>query len=155
MPSEKVRYRRHRKDDNPYFNYIKSDGGRDAMVLNETGLELVTKLASLQCTVEEIASVLNCARSTFSSERNIALFSDAYEKGKNVGKVQIRQKLHERMDKGSDSCIIFGCKAILGMSDSVVPAVDSSTLEGLVRAINKVKDDEEGPQNGAGTEDDE
>jgi len=148
MASER-KYRRHRKDDNPYFKYEKSEGGRDAMVLNDTGLELVTKLASFQCTVDEIASVLDCARSTLSSDRNIVLFTDAYEKGKNVGKVKIRAKLHERMDKGSDSCIIFGCKAILGMSDSVVPAVDSSTLENLVRAIDKIKDAENDAQDGA------
>ena len=135
----------HRDEDNPYFDYIKSDGGRDAMVLNKTGIELVEKLASIQCTTHEIAAILNCNHDTLYTERNSKLFTEAYSKGKLVGKVNVRQKLAERMAKGSDSCIIFSCKAILGMSDRVTPAYENSSLEGLVKAIEEMKseDDEE------------
>ena len=137
--------RKKRAKDNPYFKYVKSGGGRDAMVLNDTGIELVTKLATLQCTVHEIAAILGVTPETLYTERNQELFSEAYTKGKLVGKVNIRQKLADRMGKGSDSCILFACKAILGMSDRTLPAYENSSLEGLVNAINgiKARDDDE------------
>ena len=141
MPS-KPRGKRYREKDNPYFDYKKT-GGRHAMILNEDGLDLVTKLATIHCSIEEIAAFLNCDPTTLWSENNRNIFNTAYTRGKMLGNVKIRQKLADKVNKGSDKCIIFSCKAILGMSDTIPPSYESSALDGLVKAMDRIREDDE------------
>ncbi len=132
--------------DNKYFDYYRNPtgAGQNIMVLNEHGLDTVKKLSAFGTPITEICVFLGCDTKTVYTEYNREIFQEAYQNGKSLGNINLRRSLHERSTKGkSDACLIFSCKSILGLNDRQTPSYDESTLDGLVRALDGIKDDDD------------
>ncbi len=81
--------------------------------------EMVSKLAQLGCSHEEIAGVVGCERSTL--ERN---FAADISKGRSAMKTRLRRLLLRAAERGSAAILIFLAKSILGMQEQVSPQVE-------------------------------
>jgi len=77
-------------------------------------LELVEKLAQIQCTQEEIAEVLGVHRSTLLRNQD---FCDTYKKGIEAGKRSLRRMQWKKASEGSTTMQIWLGKQYLGQSD--------------------------------------
>lgn len=73
---------------------------------------LVEKLASIHCTMAEIASVCDCSVDTL--ERR---FAEAIKKAKDKGKSSLRRLQWESAQKGNNTMLIWLGKQILGQRD--------------------------------------
>lgn len=83
----------------------------------------VEKLASMMCTVEEIANFLGCSRRTL--EKN-AEFHRAFKKGQDVGKMSIRRAQFRKAtdEKHPDTTMLIWLgKVYLGQKDTLVQEV--------------------------------
>ena len=74
--------------------------------------EQVEKLSSFGCTNREIASFFNCSETTLT--RN---YGDFLTKGRDKGKIRLRQLQWKAADKGNVSMLIWLGKQILGQTD--------------------------------------
>lgn len=99
---------------------------------------LVEKLASIHCTMEEIASVCGCSVDTL--ERR---FADVIKRAKNKGKSSLRRHQWELAQKGNATMLIWLGKQLLDQSDKVQQKVDQTTTvtdkTGLEERIEQVK----------------
>lgn len=76
--------------------------------------ELVWKLASMMCTIKEIADVLGLAENTVSKK-----FGDLIEKGRSQGKKALRRAQFEKAVQDKDPrLLIFLGKQYLGQKDA-------------------------------------
>jgi len=82
-------------------------------------LEQVEKLAAIQCTEAEIASVLGVSVRTIERRKQHSDFAEAMERGKARGRVSLRRNLWSLANKGQPAANIFLAKNILGMKDYV------------------------------------
>lgn len=78
----------------------------------ELDLALIEKLASIHCTMEEIASVCNCSVDTL--ERRCA---DLIKKAKDKGKSSLRRLQWEGAQKGQVAMLIWLGKQLLGQKE--------------------------------------
>jgi len=106
--------------------------------------EIVKNLAMIQCTTEEIASVLGVSKDTL--ERR---FAATIKEGRETGRSSLRRHMWKKVEGGNVVMMIWLSKQILGMRDKVdqkietprVPEIDYSkysdqelaSLEALVR----------------------
>lgn len=74
--------------------------------------EVVEKLASIQCTMIEIASVVGCSVDTL--ERR---FADIIKKGQDKGKMSLRRAMFQKANEGNATIMIWLSKQHLGMVD--------------------------------------
>ena len=88
--------------------------GRKAVNID---LEQVEKLCSLQCTDEELASVLGVSARTIERRKSQLAFAEAMVRGKAKGKVSLRRNLWALAAKGNPAANIFLAKNLLGMKD--------------------------------------
>ena len=58
----------------------------------EIDYNLVQELAEIQCTLDEISSVMNISRQTLTKDE---LFNEIYAKGLEVGKKSLRRKMYQ------------------------------------------------------------
>jgi len=72
----------------------------------------VKKLAAIQCSYEEIASVLNCSVSTI-----IRNFDIAIKEGRENGKASLKRLQWKAAERGSVTMMIWLGKQYLGQSD--------------------------------------
>lgn len=74
----------------------------------------VFRLAHIHCTVDEIASVLNCHRDTI-----YARFSDVLRRGHEEGQMSIKRKMHDKAfaGAGDTTMLIWLSKQRLGYKD--------------------------------------
>lgn len=86
-----------------------SKGGRPPKNIDE---EMVEKLASIGCTGDEIAAVLDCCRDTL-----YARFSDSLKKGQNRAKVALRRLQWQSATTGNITMQIWLGKNMLGQSN--------------------------------------
>lgn len=94
---------------------------------------VVEKLASIQCTMIEIAAVVGCSVDTL--ERR---FADTIKTGRAKGRSSLRRLQWEAAQKGSNAMLIWLGKQLLGQSDKLVtmdktPEVESSIAERQAR----------------------
>jgi hypothetical protein len=75
--------------------------------------ELVEKLATIHCSVKEIADIVGCHPDTIRNR-----FSDIIARGKATGKMSVRRKMLETAMTGNATLLIWLSKQWLGMSDS-------------------------------------
>ncbi|MEI8328653.1 MAG: hypothetical protein WCG14_01445 [Chlamydiia bacterium] len=75
--------------------------------------EMVEKLASIGCTGDEIATVLDCCRDTL-----YARFSDSLKKGQNQAKIALRRMQWQAASSGNVTMQIWLGKNMLGQSNS-------------------------------------
>ncbi len=76
--------------------------------------EDVKKLASIGCTISEMASFFECSRDTI--ERR---FAAEVLKGRDGGKTRLRRLMWQSAEKGNAVMQIFLAKNVLGYSDKV------------------------------------
>lgn len=74
----------------------------------------VESLAAINCTVEEIASVLGCSKDTL--ERR---FAAVIKKGKENGRSSLRRMMYEKAKGGNVTMMIWLSKNMLGYSDKI------------------------------------
>lgn len=78
----------------------------------EIDADIVEKLASIHCTMEEIASVCSCSVDTL--ERR---FAEIIKVGKDKGKTSLRRHQWEAAQKGNPALLIWLGKQLLGQKD--------------------------------------
>lgn len=87
----------------------KNKGGRPRKSLD---VEMIEKLASIGCTIEEIASVVGCCRDTLHRR-----FSDTLKKGQDTAKVSLRRMQWRSAATGNVTMQIWLGKNMLGQSN--------------------------------------
>lgn len=81
----------------------------------------VRRLAMINCTMVEIASVVQCSVDTI--ERR---FADVVKEGWSQGRSSLKRMMWESAQKGNTSMLIFLSKQMLGYSDKVEQKVDAT-----------------------------
>lgn len=81
----------------------------------EIDYNLVEKLANIQCTQEEIASVLDITARTLLKDEK---FKEIYEKGRENGKASLRRIQWRHAEKSASMAIFLG-KQYLGQRDNL------------------------------------
>jgi len=90
--------------------------GRKAVNID---LEQVEKLCGLQCTDEELASVLGVSLRTIDRRKSQPPFAEAMARGKAKGRMSLRRNLWALASKGNPAANIFLAKNLLGYKDYV------------------------------------
>lgn len=121
------------------FEKIKTKG-RPRLKLNQFGIEIISKLAGMRCSEEEIASFLEVTVETLHNKENKEAFLECIKKGENIGKVGLRQNLY-RLSKTNPAVCIFLAKNVLGMKDNPEPPIDDNEKIVFVNDIPEVKDE--------------
>lgn len=89
----------------------------------EISLKDVRKLARLQCTREEAAAFLGIRKQTFNTLiQNDERVRDAWEQGKQLGKISLRRKQFKLADDSAPMAIFLG-KQYLGQREIVTQEV--------------------------------
>ena len=94
--------------------------GRPKIEINEDQLE---KLASILCTMEEMASFFGCSVDTL--ERN---FADTIKKGKDKGRMSLRRMQFEKAQTGNTTMLISLGKQLLGQKDKIETSENNDPL---------------------------
>jgi hypothetical protein len=103
-------------------------------------LELVEKLAHIQCTYPEVAATLGLSVDTLLRNKD---FATTYKRGAEGGRKSLRRMQFESANKGNIAMQIFLGKQYLGQSDHVVnevrrlPSLRDMTTEELRQAIDE------------------
>ncbi len=118
----------------------------------EIDLETVKKLASIQCTIREIAYFLNVPESTLKSRKDVMM---EYYKGLEIGKISLRRRQFELANNNVAMSIWLG-KQYLGQSEPTInlglisqplPEFENMSDEELVKLIKekieKIKNEQE------------
>ena len=98
----------------------KNKGGRPKKDIDP---KIVYDLAKIHCTVEEMASILDCTRETLYKR-----FSDIMQKGFDDGKKCLRRKMFEIADKGNVPMMIWLSKQHLSMKDKQPDEVANTVI---------------------------
>ncbi len=85
----------------------------------------IEQLASFGCTNREIASFFDCSQTTLT--RN---YGDFLTKGREKGKIRLRQLQWKAADKGNVTMLIWLGKQILGQSESPM-VMEDELVEGF------------------------
>lgn len=88
----------------------------------EVDMALVGRLAKIQCTEEEIASVIGCSVDTLARQEN---FAEVYKKNKDGGKQSLRRMQWKIAETNPTMAIWLG-KQYLGQTDKVETVTDTS-----------------------------
>lgn len=100
--------------------------------------EAVEKLASIQCTQQEIASFLGCSVDTLQRDET---FCGLYKKGLESGKMSLRRIQFKLAEKNPTMALWLG-KQYLGQKDIVENNITSNgILNELKEALDNVKKD--------------
>lgn len=102
----------------------------------EIDYEIVEKLASIQCTQEEIANFLGLSVRTLQRDEE---FCRLYKKGQENGKMSLRRTQFKIAEKGNASMAIFLGKQYLGQKDVIETdnRHEISKVEELLSKIEK------------------
>ena len=120
------------------FDEVKRGRGRPRKVLNATGIAVVSSLAQVMCTEEEIAACLNTTVETLHSESNYPIFSECYKKGQQQGKTSLRHSQFQLAKINATMAIFLG-KQYLDQSEKTKQEDDSKAqLDKLCDAIRSV-----------------
>jgi hypothetical protein len=92
----------------------RNGSGRKKVDINPGDVE---RLAAIQCTDMEIASVLNVSVRTIERRKSQPAFAEAIERGRARGRVSLRRNLWNLATKGNPAANIFLAKNLLGYKD--------------------------------------
>lgn len=107
----------------------------------EIDYEVVEKLASIQCTQEEIANFLNLSVRTLQRDEE---FCRIYKKGQDNGKMSLRRYQFKLAEKNTSMAIWLG-KQYLGQKDIIE---NTGNQDAKITIVNSLpKDDEDEPNN--------
>lgn len=94
---------------------LPGEGGRPPIVFD---YGVVERMASLGCTVEEVAVALGITRETvYARCRTDPQFAHAYSTGKEMGRTTLRRLQWRKANEGSDTMLIWLGKQILNQKD--------------------------------------
>lgn len=99
--------------------------------------ETVEKLASIQCTQEEIANFLELSVRTLQRDEE---FCRLYKKGQDSGKMSLRRTQFKLAEKNPSMAIFLG-KQYLGQRDIIEEShnINNGILDELIGAMNNAK----------------
>jgi hypothetical protein len=80
----------------------------------EINYDLVEELAQIQCTLDEISSVMGISRQTLTKDE---LFNELYQKGLQDGKKSLRRKMYQVAMSGNNTMLIWLSKQYLQMRE--------------------------------------
>ncbi len=83
----------------------------------EIDLEQLEKLASLQCTDQELAAFFRCTTRTIEKRRKEPAFKEALDRGKAMGQISVRRAQMRLLDSGNATIGIWLGKQLLGQRD--------------------------------------
>lgn len=101
----------------------------------EIDYELVKKLANIQCTQKEIASVLGCSDRTLQNDEE---FMRVFREGLESGKASLRRFQWKIAEKGNASMCIFLGKQYLGQRDNV-EVTDDTQINQVKELLSKIE----------------
>ncbi len=111
-----------------YFDSIQMKRGRPRKILNDEGAEAITKLASMMCTDEEIATFLGTTVDTLKNKQNNDLFQTSKEKGQNTGRASLRRAQFKAAERGNSSMLIWLGKQYLGQKDEQITTLQDANI---------------------------
>lgn len=103
----------------------------------EIDYNAVEKLASIQCTQEEIASFLDLSVRTLQRDDK---FCRLYKKGIESGKMSLRRIQFKHAEKSASMAIFLG-KQYLGQRDIIEQDIGKNTIEDLTPLAELLKGD--------------
>lgn len=101
----------------------------------EIDYEAVEKLASIQCTQDEIANFLGLSVRTLQRDEE---FCQLYKKGMDNGKMSLRRTQFKIAEKGNASMAIFLGKQYLGQRD-VIEADNTHEITKVEELLSKIE----------------
>ena len=93
---------------------VRSGAGRKPTKIDLTELE---KLASLQCTDEELAGFFGVSARTIESRRKQPAFAEAMRRGRAKGKISVRRAQMKLLEAGNGTAAVWLGKQLLGQRD--------------------------------------
>lgn len=102
--------------------------GRPQKILNENGKTTIEKLASIMCTDEEIASVLEMSVDTLLNNNNKEAFLEHKEIGQAKGKMSLRRMQWASANKGNATMQIWLGKQYLGQTEKQETSIVDSNI---------------------------
>lgn len=96
---------------------------RRPVKVKEIDRELVYRLACMQCTTREIASIVGVSHTTIANK-----FKDLIEAGQNAGRKSLRRAQWEKALSGSDRMLVWLGKQYLDQKDQPDNGDDSTPL---------------------------
>lgn len=124
-----------------FFDEI-ATGGRPKKILNDLGIETIKSLARIQCTDEEIASVLGTTVDTLTNRNNKDVFTEAKNNGKEAGKASLRRMQFKTAEAGNATMLIWLGKQYLAQTDKQDVSVEAAQdlIFNILPASEKGKD---------------
>lgn len=110
-----------------FFTEVKTKG-RPRMELNKQGIETIKSLARIQCTDEEIASVLGVSVDTLTRPHNKELFEEAKRSGKQEGRASLRRMQFKQAEAGNSTMLIWLGKQYLEQSEKQTTALEDTNI---------------------------
>ncbi len=112
----------------------KKERGRPRIEIDLTQVE---RLATIQCTDEEIACVLGVSYNTITRRKaDDPAFVEALEAGRGKGRATLRRLQWQRAQGGSDTMLIWLGKNVMGQTDKATLAGDpDSPLFPTIRVL--------------------
>ena len=83
----------------------------------EIDLEQLEKLASLQCTDQELAAFFRCTTRTIEKRRKEPAFREVMERGKAMGRISVRRSQMKLLEAGNATMGVWLGKQLLGQRD--------------------------------------
>ena len=122
---------------------IKNGGGRPRVNFSDK-LSLVRKLASIQCTDEEIAAGLGCSQDTLARGRKREPDLDAaILEGRAKGRMSLRRAQYRKAMEGNPAMLIWLGKQVLGQRERAdLEDMDEMPVAIEVRVVNGRRDRE-------------
>lgn len=105
----------------------------------EIDYQAVEKLASIQCTQDEIANFLDLSVRTLQRDEE---FCRLYKKGMDNGKMSLRRTQFKIAEKGNASMAIFLGKQYLGQKDVIENSGETTSRITIVNSLPKEEEDE-------------
>lgn len=96
--------------------------------------DMVEKLANIQCTQEEIASVLDISTRTLLRDEH---FKEVFEKGRENGKASLRRIQWKHAEKSASMAMFLG-KQYLGQRDNLEVTNDYE-INKVAELLNKIE----------------
>lgn len=107
----------------------------------EFDLEQVESLAALQCTLEEMGSVLKCSVDTIERRmKDTPAFAEAIKRGKDEGKTSLRRMQWKSAEGGNVTMQIWLGKQYLGQSDKQEVDTTITSREKIEKEAREVED---------------
>ena len=117
----------------------KNKGGRPSIDID---YEMVSKLARMMCTMQEIASFLDLSVRKLEQDEE---FIRVYKKNIDTGKISLRRSQMKLADAGNATMNIWLGKQYLGQTDKVeekITNTEEKLANGLLKALNKATGNE-------------